>query len=140
VAELKTKKTDVDVKAFLAGIADEQQREDATKLAKLMQKVTKAKPAMWGPSIVGFGSYRYVYDNGREMDWFIVGFAPRKGNLTIYGVKIDDGALKDLGKHKASKGCLHIKKMDDVDVDVLSEMIQRSVTRARETSEKRKKG
>jgi hypothetical protein len=136
MAELKTKKTEVDAKSFLANIADEQQRADATKLAKLMQKVTKAKPVMWGPSIVGFGNYRYVYDNGREMDWFIVGFAPRKGNLTIYGVKLDDDALEGLGKHKASKGCLHIKKMDDVDLDVLSGMIQASVTRA---TEKRKK-
>jgi Domain of unknown function (DU1801) len=140
VAELKTKKTAVDVKTFLAGIADEQQRADAAKLAKLMQKATKAKPAMWGPSIVGFGNYRYVYDNGREMDWFIVGFAPRKGNLTIYGVKMEDDALAQLGKHKASKGCLHIKKMADVDVGVLGEMIGRSVTRAKETSAERKKG
>jgi hypothetical protein len=130
MAELKTKKTAADVKAFLAGLADEQQSADATKVVKLMQKLTGAKPAMWGPSIIGFGHYRYVYDSGREMDWFKIGFAPRKGQLVLYGMGGSEPAqLKKLGKHKTGKGCLYIKKLDDVDIAALTELIQSSLDR-----------
>jgi hypothetical protein len=130
MAELKTKKTAADVKTFLAGLADEQQREDATKVAKLMQKLTGAKPAMWGPSIVGFGHYRYVYDSGREMDWFKIGFAPRKGQLVLYGMGGSEAVqLKKLGKHKTGKGCLYIKKLADVDIAALTDLIQSSLDR-----------
>lgn len=138
MAELKTKKTAADVKGFLAGIADEQQCADATKVVKLMQKLTGAKPVLWGPSIVGFGDYRYVYDSGREMDWFVVGFSPRKAALTFYGMAGEAELLKTLGKHKTGKGCVYIKKLEDVDLAVLGELIKRSMARAEETTKKRK--
>lgn len=130
MAELKTKKTNADVKAFLGGIANEQQREDATKVMKLMQKITGDKPAMWGPSIVGFGHYRYVYDSGRENDWFQVGFSPRKAALTLYGMGgWEEELLDKLGKHKTGKGCLYIKKLEEVDLSVLEQLIRRSMVR-----------
>lgn len=137
MAELKTKKTDIDAKTFLESLADEQQRADALQVMKLMQKATGAKPAMWGPSIVGFGNYRYVYPNGREMDWFLVGFSPRKGNLTLYlgDMKGKAAQLKALGKHKTGKGCLYIKRLEDVDQAVLAGLVNDSVA-ARKASEK----
>src|SRR5262245_2133923 len=130
MAELKTKKTNADVKAFLAEIANEQQREDATKVMKLMQKVTGDKPAMWGPSIVGFGHYHYVYDSGRENDWFQVGFSPRKAALTLYGLGgWDQELLEELGKCKTGKGCLYIKKLADVNLGILEKLIRGSMKR-----------
>ena len=141
MAELKTKATTASVDKFLAGVKDEQRRQDCLTITKMMQQVTKAEPKMWGPSIVGFGDYRYVYDSGRELDWFLVGFSPRKEALTLYlmpGSLEFSEALKDLGKHKTGKGCLYIKKLDDVNERSLKTLVQESVKRAKEFAKERK--
>jgi hypothetical protein len=130
VAELKTKKTDASVAEFLAGISPEQKRKDAIAICELMKKVTKAEPKMWGTSIVGFGSHQYKYESGRQGEWFLVGFSPRKQNLTLYimpGFASYDALLAKLGKHKTGKSCLYINTLDDIDVPTLRELIQRSV-------------
>jgi hypothetical protein len=134
VAELKTQKTDASVEEFLRGVADEQQREDAFRVLKLMREVTGEAPAMWGGSIVGFGNYRCKYESGREVDWFLTGFAPRKGNLTLYlmpGLDQLAPLLKKLGKHKTGKGCLYIKRLADIDWPTLGELIRGSVAHLR---------
>ena len=130
MAELKTKQTDQSVEKFLNDIKDEQQRKDSFAILKLMQSITKSQPKMWGSSIVGFGNYRYKYESGREIDWFLTGFSPRKGNLTLYlmaGSEWPKAIMEKLGKHKTGKGCLYITRMDDIRIDVLNELIQRSV-------------
>jgi len=130
MAELKTKENNADVEAFLNGIEDEKRREDCFAVLELMKKITKAEPKMWGASIVGFGNYRYKYQSGREGDWFVSGFSPRKQNLTLYimsGFSRYDELLAKLGKHKTGKSCLYINKLEDVDLDVLAEMIETSV-------------
>ncbi len=131
MAELKTKINDADVEAFLNGIEDEKRREDCFAVLELMKKITKAEPKMWGASIVGFGNYRYKYQSEREGDWFVSGFSPRKQNLTLYvmsGFSRYDELLAKLGKHKTGKSCLYVNKLEDVDLDVLAEMIETSVT------------
>ena len=133
MAELKTQPTDQDVDSFLGSIADEQQRQDSRAIADLMRELTGAAPRMWGPSIVGFGSARYRYASGRENDWFVVGFSPRKQNLTLYlsyGFEQNDELLRRLGKHKIGKACLYIKRLSDVDQAALRELIARSVEQA----------
>ena len=131
LAEIKTKENDASVEDFIAGVAHEQKRKDSLVLLQLMQKATKDKPKMWGGSIVGFGNLRIKSPtSGREVEWFKIGFSPRKANLTIYlglDVKAHADALKKLGKHKTGVGCLYINKLDDVDVTVLDQMIQASV-------------
>lgn len=130
MAELKTKRNKGDVEAFLNGVADEKKRQDSFTILELMKKVTGEKPEMWGDSIVGFGSYHYKYASGREGNWFLTGFAPRKQNLTLYimaGFKEYDQLLGNLGKHSTGKSCLYIKKIEDVDMDTLEELVQRSV-------------
>ena len=127
MAELKTKINDADVEAFLNGIEDEKRRKDSFAVLELMKKITKAEPKMWGASIVGFGNYHYKYQSGREGDWFVSGFSPRKQNLTFYimsGFSRYDELLAKLGKHKTGKSCLHINKLEDVDLDVLADMIE----------------
>jgi hypothetical protein len=131
VAELKTKPTGASVREFLDGITDEQKRRDAKAVAKILKRVTGAAPKMWGSSIVGYGNYHYVYDSGRESDWFLAGFSPRKQALTLYimsGFKGQEAVMKRLGKHSTGKSCLYIRKLDDVDLDVLEELVNRSVT------------
>ena len=126
MAELKTKPTASSVESFLKGVADETKRRDALALAALMQKATKAEPKMWGPSIVGFGSYHYKYASGHEGDSCVVGFSPRKDSLTVYlplGSDRYGDLLAKLGKHKTGKGCLYIKRLSDVDTAVLEEII-----------------
>jgi hypothetical protein len=138
MAEMKTKKTTASVKEFLDGIADEQQRADAKVVAKMMEKVVGVKPRMWGTSIVGFGDYHYKYASGREGDWFLTGFSPRKGALSLYlmGGLLRGGAkLKKLGKYKAGMGCIYVKKLDDIDLDVLRELIQINGEALREIAE-----
>ena len=133
MAELKTKKTEASVAVFLAGVADEVKRKDSQTLVRMMKKATRADPKMWGPAIVGFGNRRLVYDSGRELDWFPVGFSPRKGALTIYlsgGLELYAQLRKKLGKHEVGKGCLYIKRLSDVDLTVLEEMIHRCVEAA----------
>ena len=134
MAENKTKATAGSVAAFLDAVADEERRADAKALTRLMQKVTGDKPTMWGPSIVGFGSYHYVYESGREGDAPIVGFSPRKAANVLYGATGFSGAdalLAKLGKHTTGKGCLYIKKLADVDVKVLEMLIEKAVAAAR---------
>ncbi len=130
-AKNKTQLTDASVEDFLNGIADDQQRADSIKIDEIMQRVTGEKPKMWGPAIIGYGLRHLKYDSGREMDWMIIGFSPRKANLTLYigiGGK-DDGStnydelLARLGKHKTGKGCLYINKLSDIDETVLEELI-----------------
>ena len=133
-AELKTKPTKADVEKFLNGIKDEKIREDSYKILKMMKQITKEEPKMWGPSIIGFGNYHYKYASGREGDWFLAGFSPRKQSLTIYAMsylKKHKDILKRLGKHKIGKGCLYINKLEDVDMKVLRELIKEAIKKKR---------
>jgi hypothetical protein len=130
MAELKTKRNNQSVKGFLNGIPDERKRRDAFAILALMQEVTKAKPQMWGSSIVGFGSYHYRYASGHEGDMPIIGFSPRKQNLTLYIMRSFEGSgelLGKLGKHKASKACLYINRLEDVHLPTLKALIRQSV-------------
>lgn len=129
MAEAKTKPTMDSVKDFLGKIADEKRRKDCQVIAKLMSEVTKEKPEMWGPSIIGFGRRMLKYAGGREAEWMMTGFSPRKNDLTLYvpGLVAFPSVLKRLGKHKTSKGCLYIKKLEDVDLGVLQELVEKSV-------------
>jgi hypothetical protein len=132
MTDLKTKPTDQEVDSFLDGLADERQREDCRRVAELMREVTGAEPRMWGENIVGFGHHHYRYATGREGDWFLTGFSPRKQNLTLYlsyGFEDDAALLERLGKHKIGKACLYLKRLDDADQVVLRELIQRAVAR-----------
>ncbi len=134
MAENKTKPTTISVPAFLDACTDEGRRTDAKALAGLMQKVTGCEPVMWGPSIVGFGSYHYAYESGREGDMLIVGFSPRKAANVLYGAIGFDGAealLAKLGKHTTGKGCLYIKKLADVDMKALETLVEKAVAAAR---------
>jgi hypothetical protein len=136
MAENKTKATEVSVAAYIAALPDESRRADAKTLVKIMQGATGEKPKMWGPSIIGFGSYHYVYESGREGDMPIVGFSPRKAATVIYGLRASGDAeslLAKLGKHTTGKGCVYIKRLADVDQKVLSTLITKSAaaTRAR---------
>jgi hypothetical protein len=135
MAENKTVPNDQSVEDFLNSIADEQKREDSFTLVDLMREVTGLEPQMWGSSIVGFGSYHYKYASGREGDTMLAGFSPRKQNLTIYnmgGVDPDDDLLKKLGKHTTGKGCLYIKRLNDVDMPTLKSLVTASFTRTKE--------
>ncbi|MEX2177160.1 MAG: DUF1801 domain-containing protein [Gemmatimonadaceae bacterium] len=130
-AALKTKPTKVSVSSFLAKQEKERRRECET-VAKIMKTATGAQPRMWGPSIVGFGTYHYSYASGREGEWMVTGFSPRKSDLTLYlmpSVNTFPSLLKRLGKHKTGKSCLYIRKLDDVDIDVLTELVKQSVAR-----------
>ncbi len=130
MAEPKTSPNKKSVEKFLKGIKDDKRRQDCHTVRDLMSDVTKAEPKMWGDSIVGFGSYRYKYESGREGEWFLTGFSPRKQNLTLYimsGFKRYELLLKKLGKHKTGKSCLHINRIEDIDLPTLRELIQRSV-------------
>jgi Domain of unknown function (DU1801) len=130
MAELKTKPTDQSVEKFIGQVSDEEVRDDCYELVKLMTKVTGSKPKMWGPSIVGFGKYHYKYDSGHEGDMCITGFSPRKQNLTLYVMAPFPGQaalLTKLGKHRASKACLYIKRLSDVDMQVLEQLVSQSV-------------
>ena len=124
-AELKTKKNEASVEDFIETVQDEQVRADCFEIAKMMEKATKAKPKMWGSSIIGFGEQHLVYESGRELDWMKIGFSPRKQNITLY-VSLNEGLLKKLGKFTTGKGCLYIKKLTDVDKKVLNELITAS--------------
>ena len=132
MAELKTQVTHASVDKFLQGIRDAKKREDCYQVLKIMKKATRADPKMWGTSIIGFGAYHYVYESGREGDWFMTGFSPRAQNLTLYMMGgFDPELLKKLGKFKTGKGCLYINKLEDVDAKVLNELIATSVKKLR---------
>ncbi|MGH9555670.1 MAG: DUF1801 domain-containing protein [Terriglobales bacterium] len=130
MAELKTKPTQASVKSFLNSIADDQRRKDCQSVLKMMQDATGAKPQMWGPSIVGFGSYHYKSESGREGDWFLTGFSPRKQALTLYimgGFGRHDRLMRKLGKCRTGSGCLYVKSLANVDLDALRQLINLSV-------------
>ncbi|MEX0610250.1 MAG: DUF1801 domain-containing protein [Balneolaceae bacterium] len=130
MAELKTQKTDESVHDYLNEIEDEQRKKDCLQIYELMKSITKQEGKMWGSSILGFGDYHYVYESGREGDWFLVGFSNRKQSITLYimaGFARYEELLQKLGKHKTGKSCLYIKTLSDIDEDVLKEMITSSV-------------
>ena len=137
MAETKTKATAHSVEDFLASIGDDRRREDCETIAKIMKKATRADPKMWGTSIVGFGDHHYTYASGREGDTFVVGFAPRKNDITLYlvgGIAGHEALLKKLGKFKTGQSCLHLKKLDDVDAAVLQHLIDAAAKKTAQTS------
>jgi Domain of unknown function (DU1801) len=130
VAELKTRPTDRSVEEFIDAIPDGERRDDCRTVMRLMNCITGAKAQMWGTSIVGFGSYRYKGASGRGGEWFLTGFSPRKRDLTLYimaGTARYPALMAKLGKHKAGKGCLYVKRLADVEMGVLEELIAQSV-------------
>ena len=130
MAEIKTKPTKESVTAFLNKIPDAQRREDCFVLATLMEEITGSKPKMWGPSIVGFGSFHYKYDSGREGDWLVTGFSPRKQDLTVYvmmGFEKHAALMKELGKHRHAKSCLYIKRLSDIHLPTLKKLLKASL-------------
>lgn len=132
MAENKTKPTEASVTEFLDSIRDGQRKEDCYRLTAIMKELSGAEPKMWGGSIVGFGDYRYKYASGRQGDWFLCGFSPRKQSLSIYlmGYLENYGEiLKDLGKHRHGKGCLYINKLSEIDEDVLRKLITTTIKR-----------
>ncbi|MFC2030075.1 DUF1801 domain-containing protein [Chloroflexota bacterium] len=136
MATLKTQKTDASVEDFLDGVSNEKKRADSFAILALMREVTGEEPAMWGPSIVGFGSYRYKYASGHEGEWPLVGFSPRKQNLTLYimsGFDEYEALLENLGKYKTGKACLYINKLEDVDLLTLRDLVKQSADHVAET-------
>ena len=131
VAEIKTKENAASVEDFIKKVPDEQKRKDILVILGMMKKASGEKPTMWGSSVIGFGKKRYKSPaTGREVDWFLVGFSPRKQNLSIYlalDVKKHGAALKALGKHKTGVGCLYINKLADIDQKVLEKMIKETI-------------
>lgn len=133
MAANKTQKTTAGVAAFIDGIADEGRRRDCRAVLKLMQEATGATPKMWGPAIVGFGDWRYKYDSGREGDWFLAGFSPRKANLTLYllpNLEAHEANLRVLGKHTVGKSCIYIRRLADIDQEVLKRMVRNAIRSA----------
>ncbi|MBE2226406.1 MAG: DUF1801 domain-containing protein [Ignavibacteria bacterium] len=130
MTEIKTKATNVSVKKFIDAVDDEEKRKDSHVLVKMMEKITGEKPKMWGPSIIGFGKYEYRYESGHGGEMCVAGFSPRKAAITIYilmGFEKTPELLKKLGKHKVSKACLYIKRLSDIDLKVLEELVKMSV-------------
>lgn len=129
----KTTPNDNNVEAFLNNVENEQRRNDSFKVLKIMEEVTGEKPIMWGNSIIGFGSYHYKYESGREGDFMLTGFSPRKTSLTIYCMTgFNDDVMKNLGKYKTGKSCLYVKKLSDINEDVLKDLIRKSINRLKE--------
>ncbi len=136
MAELKTKLTAASVDDFLNAIKDDQVRTDCWTIIEIMQKATKAKPKMWGAGIVGFGSRKYKYADGREMEWMLIAFSPRKQNITLYIDPGFDGCnelMAQLGKHSRGKSCLYIKRLSDVHIPTLKKIIGASVQHVRQS-------
>ena len=132
---MKTTPTGASVKAFIDAIGDEQRRRECRAVMTIMKAATGASPKMWGPSIVGYGSYHYKYDSGREGDWFLAGFSPRKQDLTLYimsGFAGHAELMQKLGRHKTGVSCLYLRTLDDVDVKVLETLIRGSVAAIRQ--------
>ena len=131
MTENKTKATDVSVASYFGSISDAARRKDCEALAKLMTKATKQPPKMWGSSIVGFGTYHYKYESGREGDTCLVGFSSRKGDISVYGLNAapsHDELMRKLGRHKAGKGCLYIRNLGDIDLAVLEKLVLDAAT------------
>jgi len=140
MAEPKTKQTNASVEKFLNRITDETRREDCFKVAKMMEDITGEEPKMWGPSIVGFGLYHYKYESGREGDWPIAAFSPRKQDLTLYltpGFQEQADLMQQLGKHSTGKSCLYIKRLSDVHAPTLKRLIRDSVKSAKQMAKKK---
>jgi len=138
MSTLKTQPNDQSVESYIEKITPNQRRADCQQILDLMYDIVKVKPVMWGDSIVGFGTYHYKYASGREGDWFLAGFASRKQSITIYlmnGVEKQSELLARLGKWKAGKGCLYIKRLSDINVEVLKEVIQHSVEKLKEQNQ-----
>ncbi len=130
MAENKTRPTKLSVASFINSIEPAERRKDCRTLVKLMKDVTKASPKMWGSSIVGFGTYHYKYASGREGDFFLAGFSPRKNDLTLYvmaGFDRYPELMKKLGTYKTGRSCLYVKRLDDVDMKVLKRLVTGSV-------------
>jgi hypothetical protein len=137
MAQLKTKPTDNSAKTFLKTVKNEKRQTDSFTILEMMKEITGNKPVMWGNSIIGFGRYKYKYASGREGEWFQTGFAPRKQALTLYimsGFSEYETLLAKLGKFTTGKACLYIKKLEDIDQDVLRKLIQKSVQYVTETN------
>ena len=137
MAEPKTKVNDASVDGFLNSIEDDQVRQDCRAIADIMQKATKAKPRMWGASIVGFGTYRCTYANGREADWMVTAFSPRKQDITLYlmgGFAGQDELMAALGKHSCGKSCVYIKRLSDVHLPTLKKLVNASVQHVKKTN------
>jgi hypothetical protein len=129
-AELKTKVNEASVADFLNSVPDPQKRNDSFMVASIMEQIANEKPKMWGSSIVGFGSYHYKGASGRAGDWMLIGFSPRKQNITLYimpGFERYPGLMKRLGKYSTGKSCLYIKRLSDVNIDVLKELMTESL-------------
>jgi hypothetical protein len=136
--ENKTTANDQSVEQFLNTIEDERKRKDSFTILELMKQVTGLEPRMWGSSIIGFGSYHYKYASGHEGDTMLAGFSPRKANLTIYnmgGFEPDHALMQTLGKHTTGKGCLYIKRLDDVDVPTLKRLLEASFQHIKQHAE-----
>jgi hypothetical protein len=131
LVEIKTKPTAASVEAFINAIEYERKRRDSFQLLEMMKKASREEPKMWGGSIIGFGDKRYKSPaTGREVDWFRIGFSPRKANLSLYlslGIKENAAALEKIGKHKRGAGCLYIKRLEDIDIEILKGMIEASI-------------
>jgi hypothetical protein len=130
MAALKTTPNDRSVEAFLDSIDDEKKRQDSYRILELMKQVTGVEAQMWGDSIIGFGSYHYKYASGREGDWFLTGFSPRKQAITLYimaGFDQYEALMNQLGKYKTGKACLYVKKLEDIDIRTLRELVKQSV-------------
>ncbi len=129
MAELKTKVNQASVTDFLDTIQDLQVRDDCQAVAKIMQAATKARPEMWGKAIVGFGRHPIVYPSGKTLEWMVIGFSPRKQNITLYlgGLERNGDLMAELGTHSCGKGCLYIKRLSDIRLPVLKKLVQASV-------------
>jgi hypothetical protein len=130
MAGMKTRETDASVAEFIAAVEPGVRRKDATEVLDLMERLSGYRARMWGPSIIGFGSYHYRYESGREGDMCRIGFSPRKSSLVLYimpGFSGEEEALSKLGKHKTGKSCLYINKLTDVDMEVLEDMVRRAL-------------
>jgi hypothetical protein len=131
LAVVKTTQNNVSVEDFINSIEGENKRKDSFSLLEMMQKISQEEPKMWGKSLIGFGKLRYKSPaSGREVDWFTIGFSPRKANISIYlmNLQIHEESLKNLGKHKTGSGCLYINKLEDVNYTILEEIIRRTIT------------
>ena len=137
MAELKTQPNDKSVTDFLNRVENDTKREDSFTILELMKEVTGIEPIMWGDNIIGFGTYHYKYASGREANWFLTGFSPRVQNLTLYimdGFDEYDALLGKLGKHSTGKSCLYVKRLENIDLDVLREMVEKSVAHMQATN------
>lgn len=135
MAELKTQKTSASVEKFLASVTDKQKREDSFTILEMLKKASKSEPKMWGPAIIGFKDRKLKYASGRELDWFTIGFSPRKQNIALYLPGGHEGVadiLENLGKYKTGKGCLYINKLTDVNAKVLQKAFNESVKKAKD--------